>query len=214
MNDPRADALRSGHAVPTGWARSRRSPGWMIVALLGAAGCREAAAEPGPPAFTGERPVDVLVTAAYGRIYPPRKLPATLQVAMHGKGVQRTVTISARQGARRQACALQGRLEHGALIFRARQPCELELSMPDVCVLPRERCDARVTALRCDREQPHQPHPGRLVGQLVHGQASEAPDGKWTLALEYSVDACVLAQGFNRDAPILVQGGTLTVETR
>ncbi|HET7506330.1 MAG TPA: hypothetical protein VFK02_35165 [Kofleriaceae bacterium] len=177
--------------------------------LLGAVGAGEVAAEPTPPAFTGDRPVEVVMTAGYGRTYAPRKLPATLHVAMDGKGDQRTVTLSARQGAKRHSCTLKGKLEHGALVFRAHQPCELELSTPDVCVLARERCDARVTGLRCDRE-----HPGRLAGQLIRGRASEAGDGKWMLALEYSVDACVLAQGFNRDAPILVQGGTLTVETR
>jgi hypothetical protein len=192
--------------------RSRqRLPWWLIVAMLGAGGGREAAAEPSPAAFTGDKPVDVLVTAAYGRTFPPRKLLATLQVAMEGKGDQRTVTISARQGAKRYACTLKGKLEHGALIFGARQPCEPEISTAGICILARERCDARVTALRCDREQQH---PGHLAGQLVRGRASEAADGKWTLALEYSVDACVLVQSFNRDAPILVQGGTITVETR
>jgi hypothetical protein len=183
----------------------------MLGAMLGAVGCREAAAEPSSPAFTGELPIDVVVTAAYGRTFPPRKFPVTLQVAMEGKGDQRTVTISARQGEKRYACTLKGKLEHGALIFRARQPCEPEISLPDLCILGRQRCDARVTALRCDREQQH---PGHLTGQLVRGRASEAADGKWTLALEYSVDACVLAPGFNRGAPILVQGGTITVETR
>ena len=218
MNEPHTDTLRSGHAVPTGLARSRRrspSLGWWVIVVIvvigGVSGGRDAAAERSSAAFTGDKPVDVLVTAAYGRTYPPRKLLATLQVAMEGKGDQRTVTISARQGAKRYACTLKGKLAHGALIFKARQPCEPEISTPDICILARTRCDARATGLRCDREQQHA---GHLAGQLVRGQASEAADGTWTLALEYSVDACVLAQGFNRDAPILVQGGTITVETR
>lgn len=178
---------------------------WMSIVLLGAVGHRAASGDPRPP-FTGQQSVDVLVKAGYGRTYSPREFRPKLEVEMTGSGTNRTVTITDRQYAKPYSCTLHGKLDNDTLVFPPRQRCELEISTPDFCTLTLERCSARATGANCEPQDL-----GKVAAQLVAGRAKQNADGKWTLSLRYTADACVLAKGYNHDTPVLVQGGSITV---
>jgi hypothetical protein len=188
---------------------ANRLPAWWSVALLVAPGGRQLGAAPRETPFSGTQKVEVAATAAVGGAVPPRTLTATLEVTMTGTGQRRTVRITDKQDAKAAACELKGHLDHGSLVFAPTQLCEVEVATAELCVLSRERCDARATGLRCDQERAAH-HLGRVTAKLVDGRATET-DGAWALALDYRAEACVLVQGENRGAPILVQGIHISV---
>ena len=186
---------------------------WSRLALAASAGIALGlpAHGQGPSAvFTGEQDVKVSVTAAYGSVYSARTVTPTLQVIMTDAGSgHRTVLIKNKQYAEKYECALKAKIEGGNLVFAPAQTCTLSIATPDFCVLERARCDARARNLRCAQEKSAN-HLGKLMANLISGKV-ESPTGKWILAAELRADGCVLAEGYNKNAPILVRGGAVTV---
>lgn len=187
-----------------------QTTGWWVIALTSAAGCCEAHAQP-PAAFTGTQTIEVSATAAYGTKYPARSFKPKLEVSVSGGGGdQRTVVVRDKQYAKPYQCTLTGRVAQETLTLDPKQSCDIPVATPDFCLLKEQRCRAREMNLQCKLEKDNL---GVLTGKLASGTITRRSTGTWDMELKLSVDGCVLAEGYNKNAPILVRGGLLTVST-
>jgi hypothetical protein len=194
-----------------GTMRMQSQPAWrLVIAMASAAGCRGAYGQP-VAAFTGTQTIAVSATAAYGTKYPARSFAPKLEVSVSaGADDQRTVVMRDKQYAKPYECTLTGRVAQGKLALDPGQACEIPVATPDFCLLKVERCRARVMNRTCALEQDNL---GVLTGKLTSGTISQLSVGTWGMELKLSVDGCVLAEGYNKNAPIFVRGGLLTVRT-
>ncbi len=186
---------------------------WMIAVNTATVGCKDAHAAPTPGDFTGTQTVSVSATAAYGSRYPTRHFAPKLEITASRDGnSERTVTIIDHQYAEEYKCTLAGKVVHGILSLTAAKPCTLQMVTPDFCLLKPERCAARTTGLTCQNEK-SAGNLGTLSAKLLSGTMSEDAGGKWHLSLEYTVDGCVLADGYNHNAPVTVKSGRVSGRT-
>jgi hypothetical protein len=178
--------------------------------MASVAGCRGAYGQP-VAAFTGTQTIAVSATAAYGTKYPARSFAPKLEVSVSGgDGDQRTVVMRDKQYAQPYKCTLTGRIAQGTLTLDPGQSCDISVATPDFCLLKEQRCRAREMNLQCKLEKGNL---GEITGKLTSGTISQLSAGTWGMELKLSVDGCVLAEGYNKNAPILVRGGLLTVRT-
>jgi len=183
---------------------------WWVIALASAAGCSDVHAQPAA-GFTGTQTIEVSATAAYGTKYPARSFKPKLNVSVSAGGPdQRTLVVRDMQYAKQYQCTLTGRIAQGTLTLDPGQSCDIPVATPDFCLLEAKRCSARAMGLQCKLEKDNL---GVLTGKLASGTITRRSTGTWDMELKLSVDGCVLAEGYNRNAPILVRGGLLTVST-
>ena len=186
---------------------------WMIAASVTAAGCKGAHAAPTPGDFTGTQTLAISATAAYGSRYPTRRFAPKLDIAIaRGAGSERTVIIVDHQYTEEYKCTLAGKVEKGVLNLTADERCTLPMVTPDFCLLKPARCTGHAIGLTCQNERSGG-NLGTASGKLLSGTMSEDAGGKWKLSVEYEVDGCVLAEGYNHNAPVTVKGGRVSVRT-
>ena len=186
---------------------------WMIAANVAAAGCKDAHAAPPPGEFTGTQTLAVSATAAYEPRYHTRSFAPKLDITIaRGAGSERTVIIVDHQYAEEYKCTLAGKVEKGVLNLTADKRCTLPMVTPDFCLLKPARCTGHTAGLTCQSEK-SAGNLGALSGKLLSGAMKEDAGGKWKLSVEYEVDGCVLAEGYNHNAPVIVKGGRVSVRT-
>lgn len=184
---------------------------WLVFGVVGAAGCRDTHAAP-VASFTGTKEIQVAATAAYGKKYPPRDFSPKLEVSVSaGAGDARAIVVQDKQYAITYQCTLKGQLAKDTITITAGDPCEVPVATSQFCLLAKERCSAQLREVSCASEKPHW---GALQGKVITGTLAQRADGSWALDMELSVNGCVLALGYNHNAPIDVQGGQLTVRTK
>jgi len=183
----------------------------MIVALG-----HVAHGDPKPPRFTGEKKLAVTVTAAYGTAYAANTFRPTLKVAMAEAGPHgRTVTITDEQYAVKYQCPLNARLQGARLSLDLSRPCKVAIATPDFCVLTDDQCARgegadRLKPRRCADEKDHL---GELTATLTAGSVIQDRGGAWKLSVDLAVNACVLVQGYNKNLPVQIRGGAISVRT-
>lgn len=188
---------------------------WLSMLSCGALGA-VAHGDPRPPPFTGEKQLAVTVTAAYGTVYPANTFRPTLKVTVNEIGPrERTVTILDEQYTETYKCLLKAKLDGSSLSLDLSHPCEIAIATPDFCVLTEDQCKRgdnqdRLKGRRCLDEKTHL---GTLTATLTSGSVTQTSSGGWKLSVDLAVDACVLVEGRNKNLPVQIRGGVLTVRT-
>jgi len=178
--------------------------------MLGLAVPHLARGDASPPIFTGTQKVSVVATAAYGTIYSVRDFTVTLEITMAVSGPgQRTVTILDREFPDVYGCTLKGDVKGSRLVFSSAQKCALKIATPDFCLLDESRCSAHLNNRKCAQEVAAG-HQGALTATVTAGAIDQDAKGNWSLAMNSRLDGCVLVEGYNHDAPIMVRGATIT----
>lgn len=183
---------------------------WLIFGIMCTTGCRGARGAPSEP-FTGTKQIGVKAIAAYGTKYPARDFYPKLEVSVSaGADNARTVVIKDKQYAVTYQCTLKGQLANREITIAQGEQCEVPVVTSQFCLLAKERCGARLRNVSCTSEKTHW---GALQGKVITGKLTERSGGSWAIDMKLSVNGCVLAMGYNHDAPINVQGALLTVRT-